>query len=69
MTAPGPRFISGTGAEVLQAGTLGLQLPFLGVVMFISLLIAVHAIESMVGRRRSGRRACIRASHWPDARG
>ena len=42
------RFSSGTGAEVLQAGTVGLQLPFFAGVLFISLLIAVHATESVV---------------------
>ena len=34
--------------QVLQAGTLGLQLPFFGVALFLSVLIAVHAVESVV---------------------
>lgn len=42
------RFTSGTRAQLLQAGTVGPQLPFFGGVLFISLLIAVHATESVV---------------------
>jgi hypothetical protein len=34
----GDRFASGTGTEVFQAGTLGLDLPFFGVALFVSLL-------------------------------
>ena len=40
--------MSGTGAEVLQAGTLGLALPFFGVALFLSLLLAVHAVEPVL---------------------
>jgi len=42
------KVISGTRAEVIQAGVVGLQLPFFGVVMFISLLIALHATEPVI---------------------
>ena len=42
------QFTTGSGIEVLQAGTLGLLLPFFGVALFLSLLIAVHAVESVV---------------------
>jgi hypothetical protein len=42
------KFISGTTAEVRQAGVIGLQLPFFAVAMFISLLIALHATEPVI---------------------
>ena len=40
--------ISGTRGEVLQAEALGLALPFFGVVLFLSLLLAVHVVEPVV---------------------
>ena len=42
------RHTSGSTAQVVQAGAVGLQLPFFGVVTFISLLIAVHATHPVV---------------------
>ena len=42
------KFISGTTVEVLQAGVVGLQLSFFSVVMFILLLIALHATEPVI---------------------
>jgi hypothetical protein len=60
-SAPGPRSSSpapesSSAAEsgdayargLLQAGTLGLLLPFFGVALVLSLLIAVHAVEPVV---------------------
>jgi hypothetical protein len=38
----------GRGRRFSKPGTLGLDLPFFGVAMFVSLLIAVHATESIV---------------------
>jgi hypothetical protein len=42
------RFTSGTAIDGVQAGTLGLQLPFFGVVLFRSVLIALHATATVV---------------------
>ena len=42
------RHTSGSAAQVMQAGVVGLQLPFFGAVMCVSLLIAVHATHPVV---------------------
>ena len=42
------QLISGTRADVVQAGTLGLALPFFGVALFLSLLLAAHGVEPVV---------------------
>ena len=42
------RHTSGSAGQVMQAGVVGLQLPFFGVITFISLLIAVHATDPLV---------------------
>ena len=41
-------FTSGSQSQLLQAGVVGLQLPFFGVAAFISLLLAVHATPPVV---------------------
>jgi hypothetical protein len=42
------RFTSGSAVQVFQAGVVGLQLPFFGVVTFVSLLIALQAVDPVV---------------------
>ena len=42
------RHASGSGAQEVQAATVGLQLPFFGAVIVMSLLIATQVTESVV---------------------